>query len=278
MRSRSELASRVRSGARVARVALGTSFVLGAQLCASPAAAYRPFDGTDADTAELGSFELEMGPVHWYDRGGQNYLIAPATVLNLGIFPDTELVVDAQNFVALGALAGRPRDALLDTDVLVKHVFRDGILQGKSGLSVAVEAGPLTPELNGSTAFGASADLILSYRWAWGSLHFNEWPEYSREHRLDLFSGVIAEGPHEWLVRPVSEVFYEKDFKAEQTVSALVGVIWTAKESFVLDAAFRAARIGDQNAAEARLGFTWSLPVWGEAESSRSSVGQRGRF
>jgi hypothetical protein len=244
---------------RVAR-ALSVPVLIAVLLCESRAEAYRPFDGTDADVAELGTFELEMGPVHWCDRGGQQYLLTPVTVLNFGILPGTELVIDFRGSVALGALAGRPRAALLGTDVVVKHVLREGILQGKSGLSIALELGPLTPEIHGNAGFGASSDLILSYRWDWGSVHFNEWPSYSRAHNLDLFSGVIVEGPHDWLVRPVTEVFYEKEFNAQQTVSALVGVIWTAKDSFVLDLGLRGARIGGDNAAEARLGFTWTIP------------------
>lgn len=234
--------------------------VIAAVLCSSRAQAYRPFDGTDADVAELGTFELEMGPVHWYDRGGQQYLLTPVTVLNFGILPGTELVIDFRGSVALGPLNGRPRTALQGTDIVVKHVLREGILQGKSGLSVALELGPLTPEINGNDAFGASSDLILSYRWDWGTVHFNEWPSYSRRHNLDLFSGVIVEGPHDWVVRPVTEVFYEKEFNVEQTVSGLIGVIWTPKESFVLDLGLRGARIGSDNAAEARLGFTWTIP------------------
>jgi len=256
-----------RSDCYPARAAI-TSLGVATLLWASRAAAYRPFDGTDADVAELGSFELEMGPVQWYDRAGENYVIAPTTVLNLGILEDTELVVDFQDFVALGALNGRPRFALLDTDVLVKHVFRDGTLQGKSGLSVAIEAGPLTPEVHGSNAFGASADLIFSYRWDLGTVHFNEWPQYSREHNLDLFSGVILEGPHEWLVRPVSEFFYEKEFHEDRTVSGLLGVIWTPRNAFALDLAFRIARAGHGNVAEVRLGFTWALPVWQRTEDA----------
>ena len=239
-----------------------SALVLTTLLVASNAEAYRPFDGTDADVAEYGSFELELGPVHWYDRAGDNYLIAPATVLNLGIVERTELVIDFQHYVALGALNGRPRHALLGTDVLVKHVLREGILQGKSGLSVALEAGPLTPEINGTGAFGASADLIVSDRWAWGSVHFNEWPMYSRRHNLDLVSDVILEGPHQWLVRPVAEFFVEKEFNGDRTASGLVGAIWTPRDSFVLDLGARGARIGDQNAAEIRFGFTWAVPVW----------------
>ncbi len=192
----------------------------GAALVSRQAAAYRPFDGTDADVAELGEFELELGPTHWYNQAGQNYAIAPATVLNFGIFENTELVIDFEDFVALGPLDGRAAVALRNTDVLVKHIFREGILQGKTGLSIAVEAGPLTPEINGTNAFGASANALFSYRWDWGTVHFNEWPSYTREHNLDLFSGVIVEGPHEWVVRPVSEIFVEKEFNGVLTESA----------------------------------------------------------
>jgi len=243
----------------------------GTLLYASPAAAYRPFDGTDADVTEQGYFELELGPAHFFDRAGQSYLIAPNTVLNLGILPGTELVVDFNDYLALGALNGRPRVAFLGTDVLIKHVLREGCLQGKTGLSIAIEAGPLTPEYNGIEGFGASGNLILSQRWDFGTVHFDEWPQYSRAHHLELFSGVIAEGPHEWRVRPVLELFYDKQWAGPQTVSALGGLIWTARESFVLDLGVRGARIGEDNAVEIRLGFTWSLPVWGQTESATSA-------
>lgn len=254
-------------GSSVAR-AMFAPVAIAAALYPSRAEAYRPFDGTDADVAKVGSFELELGPAHWYNRAGKNYLIAPTTVLNLGIFPNTELVVDFQDFVALGALEGRPRAALLDTDVFVKHVLREGVLQEKSGVSIAVEAGPLMPEINGTNAFGASTDLIFSYRWDFGTVHLNEWPQYSRKHNLDLFSGVILEGPHEWIVRPVAEFFYEKEFNAERTVSGLIGAIFSPRESFVLDFGLRGARIGNENAAELRLGFTWAFQVWGRAENN----------
>ena len=243
----------------MAVAALGAAFV---SFLSSPARAYRPFDGTDADVAELGEFELELGPTHWYNQAGQNYLIAPATVLNFGIFENTELVIDFEDFVAVGPLDGRPSVALRNTDVLVKHIFREGILQGKTGISFAIEAGPLTPEINGTNAFGASLNALFSYRWSWGTVHFNEWPSYTREHNLDLFSGVIVEGPHEWVVRPVSEVFVEKEFNGVWTESALVGAIWSVKDSFQLDLGVRGARIGDDNAAEIRLGLTWAIPMW----------------
>ncbi|MGA3119894.1 MAG: hypothetical protein ABSF69_03900 [Polyangiaceae bacterium] len=252
------------------RRSLASMVFAGVFLVAARADAYRPFDGTDADVTEYGFFELELGPAHWYDAAGQNFLIAPATVLNLGIFEDTELVVDFDDFVAIGPLRGRPRFAVLDTDVLVKHVFREGVLQGKDGVSVAVEAGPLTPEFHGARGFGASLNALLSYRWSWGTVHFNEWPSYTRDHDFDLYSGVIVEGPQPWRVRPVAEVYVEKAWNEVTTESALVGAIWTCDESFVVDAALRAARVGDASAFEARFGFTWSLPLWAPREHPSS--------
>jgi hypothetical protein len=239
-------------------------------LFASRAHAYRPFDGTDGDVAELGAFELELGPAHFYQQGAARYVLAPATVLNFGIFKDTELVIDFEDFLANNPLPGDARAALLNTDVLVKHVFREGVLQGKSGLSVAVEAGPLTPEINGTNAFGASANLLVSYRWGWGTVHFNEWPSYTRDHNLDLYSGVILEGPAAWVVRPVSEVYVEKEFNGDLTESVLVGAIWEVRESFQVDAALREARVGDQDATEVRFGFTWSLPMWHPIEGTQA--------
>ncbi len=240
--------------------------VAGVALVPARAEAYRPFDGTDADVAELGNFELELGPTHFYIEGGQKYVLAPATVLNFGIFENTELVIDFEQFVASGPLDGRPRSALRNTDVLVKHVFREGILQGKTGLSFAVEAGPLTPEINGTNAFGASLNALFSYRWGWGTVHFNEWPSYTREHNLDLFSGVIVEGPHDWVVRPVTELFVEKEINGDLTESALLGAIWEVRESFQVDLGVRLARIGDDDAAEVRFGLTWAIPLWQTSE------------
>ncbi len=259
---------------RTVRRTVALLFAGGIALVSTRAEAYRPFDGTDADVAELGHFELELGPAHFYQQAGQNYIIAPATVLNLGIFEDTELVVDFQNFVASGPLDGRPAVALDDTDVLVKHVFRDGILQGKTGLSIAVEAGPLLPEINGTESFGASLDALFSYRWSFGTIHFNEWPSYTRAHNLDLFSGVILEGPHEWLVRPVSELYVEKEFNGNLSESALLGAIWEVRDWFQVDLGVRRARTGSDDVTEVRFGFTCSIPVW-ETNTSAAKVAWR---
>jgi hypothetical protein len=251
-------------------------------LFAARAEAYRPFDGTDADVAEPGVFELEVGPAHYYRRGTQNFLITPDLVMNFGLFKDTELVLEADEYVALGKLhAGVPHVSLLGDDVLLKHTFRDGTLQGKTGISIAAEAGVLVPEVEGVEGVGGSLDVIASYRWSWGTFHWNEWFELTRDHHADLFTGVILEGPQGWTLRPVAELFYDKDFAAGQTESALVGAIWTVAETLSFDAGVRGARADGVYVAEARLGLTLSLPlvrhaVEGEPHEETRGVRPRG--
>lgn len=57
-------------GSSAAR-AMFAPVVIAAALYSLRAQAYRPFDGTDAEVAALGSFELEMGPAHWYTQAGK---------------------------------------------------------------------------------------------------------------------------------------------------------------------------------------------------------------
>src|SRR3954463_10673253 len=97
----------------------------------STAHAYRPFDGTDADVAELGEFELELGPAQVLHEDGRNFLITP-TVLNLGILPRTELVVDLMGSMPFRpqpagiGVRGEARYAIRDTDVFLKFLLRKG--------------------------------------------------------------------------------------------------------------------------------------------------------
>jgi hypothetical protein len=235
------------------------------------ARAYRPFDGTDAAVAGVGEFELELGPAQWLRRADRSYILAPATVLNLGLAPGTELVTDFNNVITNGPLMpGEPRVRLLDTDVFLKHVFREGSLQGGLGPSIAAEGGPLIPEINGVEQLGAALDLIVSQACPYGTVHFNEQARYTRLHNLGFFSGMILEGPHQWLVRPVGEIFYEQLFNEVSTWSGLLGVIVTMRESLALDAAVRVARIGQQDATEIRFGFTLLLPVWTSTQPAAS--------
>ncbi len=220
---------------------------------ARDAAAYRPFDGTDADVADEGEFELEMGPVHYLRQRSTSYLIAPATVLNLGIVRNVELVCDVQNVIGVRRVPGQAQDRLLDTDFLAKWILRRGSLQGDTGLSIAVEGGPLFPELGGEKKLGAQADFIFSYRWSFAAVHFNEEALESRRHEPGVFSSVIVEGPGKWPVRPVGEVYVEREHDERASYSALVGAIWAPRESLAIDLGLRAASTEDVPTREVRV-------------------------
>ena len=64
-----------------------------------------------------------------------------------------------------------------------------------------------------SRGIGASANLIVSQQWSALTVHVNTQVALTRAGNLDLFEGVIVEGP-QWTVRPVAEVFVEREFGA----------------------------------------------------------------
>jgi hypothetical protein len=235
---------------------------------ASPARAYRPFDGTDADVADLGNFELELGPASLYYAGTGHFLEAPATVLNLGFARGWEAVIDFQNFVALDPTPSEPRLRLLETDALLKALIVPGSLQEAGpGPSAAVEFGPLLPEVNGDSGdsgVGASCNVVVSQRWSGLVIHANNWIQLTRGTRhLDWFEGMIFEGSLENAFRPVGEVFVEHEWVAGVTTwSGLVGGIWRARSGLDLDVGLREARVAGQGITEVRFGLTWTIGVW----------------
>jgi hypothetical protein len=228
-------------------------------LTTPPALAYRPFDSTDADVADPGIFELELGPYEARREGSQRFRIAPSVVANYGISNERELVLEGQREKALDAQPGEPTTTLVDTGVFVKQVVRQGALQDKPGLSVATEYGILLPEWNGDKGTGASLAAIVSQRSELGTIHMNAQVAYTRSHEPDLFLGVILEGPFDWRVRPVAEVFSEKASDTARTDSALIGAIWRVRNNLALDFGLREARSGDVPIREVRAGLTWSF-------------------
>ena len=258
------------------RRAVLSSVTVGALLARSPdALAYRPFDGTDAAVAAVGEFELELGPVHYLGHPRAHYLLAPATVLNLGLVQGLELVIDFKNYVAIDRVPNEERVRILDTDVFLKWVVRPGVLQDRKGLSVAIEFGPLTPEINGETTFGASMLVIVSHRWQGGTVHFNQQAQYTRTGSLDLFESIILEGPHDLVVRPVGEIYVEREVGQITKLSGLAGAIWSAREGLDFDMGLRVAREGTEPVAEVRLGLTWAIDVW---SGQQEQIGGHGRL
>ncbi len=233
-------------------------------ICAEPASAYRPFDGTDAAVAELGKLEVELGPAEYRRQGPERFLITPALVLNFGVRKDLEAIFEGR---LVTSLSTPETTVLMDAGVFIKYVLLSGSLQGKTGPSIATELGVLLPDSTSASSFGASWAAILSQRWDWGTVHFNLQTQLNREGRADLFVSTIVEGPHTWQVRPVTEVFYQNDGGSAQTFSGLVGAVWQVREDLAFDVAARHARVDGQPVTELRAGLTFSLPFRGTAPS-----------
>jgi hypothetical protein len=234
-----------------------------------PAFAYRPFDSTDAAVAAPGELELELGPVGFLKTGPDRFLVAPGMTLNFGIAQNWEMVLQGRHLFLLDELAGKARFRVIDTGLFIKGVVREGSIQQGRGPSVAIELGPLLPTIHGesgasgASGVGATAAMIVSQRWTPVTLHLNGACSRTRGGNLDLFGGIIVEGPHQWPVRPVVEAFVERELNAAFMVSGLAGAIWQAKTGLSFDVGVRAARIDKNSAFELRAGLTCATSLWG---------------
>ena len=224
----------------------------------TPASAYRPFDGTDAAVAEKGKMEIEMQPAGIFKDVSGTTLIAPAARFNYGLTETWEAVLEGQ---IEHPLSPSGPSSVTAAGAFLKGVLREGSLQEKSGVSVATEFGFLLPDSRGDSRLGASLAGIVSQRWDWGSIHLNGSAALSRDHHADLFVGTIVEGPSKWTVRPVAEVFYEKEFGKSETVSGLVGLIWQVREDLSFDIGVRHAVTNGHPLNEVRAGMSFAFPV-----------------
>lgn len=233
------------------------------------ALAYRPFDSTDADVAELGSFEIEAGPVGYLAVGRQQYLTLPSLVLNYGFSPGWEVVLEGVYELSLGpGMTPAQRSSLTQTELTVKHVLRPGVLQEGTGPSLATEFGLLLPGYSGSPGVndvsqgvGLWAAGICSWRLGDATFHLNLALEVTSQALPGTEDGLIIEGPERWPVRPVVELLGEYLKGGEYQATALAGAIWRISEQIALDAAFRAGTSDQGFVREVRAGLTWAIPV-----------------
>jgi hypothetical protein len=230
-------------------------------LFAQPAAAYRPFDGTDAAVADVNEIEVELEPLGWQRTGSQSTLIDPQVVFNYGFAEHWEVVLQTEMLTPIspGGVA-----SLAATGAFLKWVVRPGVLQGQSGPSIATEFGPLLPGVNADPGVGFSWAGIVSQRWDWGTAHFNVETNLTRDQHGEMFLDVILEGPWTWKVRPVFETFYDKVWTQTETRSVLVGAIWQVDKDLSFDAAFRYAVQNGRPVNEIRAGLTFAFKVEGD--------------
>lgn len=227
---------------------------------ALPALAYRPFDSTDASVADGREFEFELGPLGYLREGPAKSLIMPTLVANYGLGDDREIVLEGKVLKPWdNADGGDARTSLVDTALSLKQVHRRGSLQDATGVSIASECGVLLPTIHAESGSGASCALIGSQRWTAATIHLNGALAFNRAHRWNRFLGAIIEGPNEWTVRPVTELFTEQEVGGAQTHSGLLGVIWRARENLSFDFGVRLARTEDARIHEVRAGLTWAF-------------------
>ncbi len=225
------------------------------------ALAYRPFDGTDAAIAEPGQVEIELGPAQYLEEGSERFLVAPTVILNYGLSERWELVLQGEAVHSL--MEESPKSSLVGNGLFLKGILREGSLQGKPGPSIATEFGFLLPDINVDPSSGTGGSLagIVSQQWPWMTVHLNAAVATTRQQTADAFFGVIVEGPRDWPLRPVAEVFYERDFGGVTTTSALVGAIWQVRDNIAFDVGLRGAQVNDQPLREVRFGVTFGFPI-----------------
>jgi hypothetical protein len=221
---------------------------------ALPAAAYRPFDGTDAAVADLGEVEIEFQPLGAAHAGSTKGLTD--AIFNYGFADRWELVLQTTPQVppeGFGPLS-------VSNGAFLKYVVQPGVLQEKPGPSFATEFGVLLPEVGGS-GVGASWTGIMSQRWEWGTVHFNLAANLTPDQHAEAFVDAIIEGPNKWKVRPVAEFYFDNVFNEVQTYSALVGAIWQVNDKLSFDVAVRYALVDGRPVSEFRAGLTFGFPL-----------------
>ena len=172
------------------------------------ALAYRPFDSTDPAVADPGELEIELSPVSFRRDDSHDTWIAPQLKINYGIARNWELVIEGQGEHPQfdGATS-----VMVDNAVFLKHVLREGTLQGQPGASVAIELGALLPGIYDKSGAGAEVAGIVGGLWSWGAVYFTAAAALNRDQKGEVFLGTIIEGPLDWAVRPVAELVYERD-------------------------------------------------------------------
>ena len=227
------------------------------------AAAYRPFDGTDADVAGQGEVELEVGPAGYHQEGTSQLIFAPALVVNYGFARNFEAVLEGRQSLQQSPAPHVWR--VQDVAFSIKSLLRRGSLQGRAGLSVALEAGMLLPSFE--SAWGTHLGSIFSLQLPALTLHLNLANNISYSVRYEASASIIAEGPNNWCLRPVAEVLGARDFGESGLYggvagSVLVGGILRATDALSFDLAGRYGRAGGQHEEEVRAGLTWGFEPW----------------
>jgi hypothetical protein len=230
------------------------------------AAAYRPFVSTDAAVADPREVEIELGTFTLQRTGDENTFTTPSVVVNYGVWERWELVAEFRVQEGSGT-------EVTDPAVSLKGVLKEGVLQDKSGVSLAIEASLLLPStLKDERSVGFEGTGILSARLAPVTLHLNAGGGVDRSGGRPFATwGLIGELPVTDRIRVVSEINGESTKGLRSSNSALVGFIWQPSSANIfLDAAVRRGFSGGAPDWEFTAGLTFGFRL---APSARRGPG-----
>ena len=257
-----------RSGG-VHRRAVGACLLLVWLFTPTASWAYRPFISTDAAVADPKEVEIEFGYFTLDREKGENSFIIPRVVINYGVFKNWEAVAEFA--------VRRSPDAevnVIDPALFIKGVLKEGFLQNKEGIGIAVEVGLLLPSTEKEERnFGFEGIGILTDKLGPFIFHLNGGLGVGRS-TSDLVGiwGVIGELPVGAGLRLVGEVNGEKPRREEQRDSALLGLIWQpwSAKNLWFDTGIRRGFASGVPDWEFTLGITFGFSVsslWRSASS-----------
>jgi hypothetical protein len=186
--------------------------------------AYRPFESTEAEIEEKRQTELEWGFFRYENEGTTDRVISPDFQLDYGIADQWELT--GQGRLQIYDEEGRNLE-ILEPEIFVKRLIREGSMQDKTGPSLAAEFGPQLPSTKeNERSFGLHALGISSYEFAGIMNHLNLGLEQDREDfKSNFIWGTILEYPSKGKYRLVSEFNGRAIYSHAPENSALIGAI-----------------------------------------------------
>jgi hypothetical protein len=212
--------------------------------------AYRPYDSTDADVAEI---ELELG---WqeadFDAQSADGIRA---VFSRGIGEDREIVIEG-GWLRMRS-SGDNRASFEGAGAFVKQVHRRGSLQGASGWSLASECGALIPTRGEDAGAGGECSLVASHYVSVLAIHLNAGLAYETDHRWSRFAGLIIEAAGRRRFKPGIEVTHEQS-EGSSEFSALAAMSWSVTNACAFDIAHRWRLQPSSDSREWRMGLTWT--------------------
>jgi len=242
----------------------------------------RPFVSTDAAVAGTGDVEIEFGYMGFRTDHAGATILAPEVVINLGVVRNVEAVVQSTLANDVTPRRGVPSPRVEDTEVSLKWVMRDGVLQDRPGPSIAVEFTLLPPlprrlhlTLPNADRPGGQVIGLLSNTGFGFTYHLNLGPVVEPAgSKPGVMWGLILEhvGGGGGL-RAVAEFNGESVSRSPADASALVGAIWDVRAPWPLnELSFDIGiRHGLSSAAPnwgGTAGLTFAFP-WDLAEEKR---------